>query len=99
MTRARVIIANASCALGKDNALPTDFLCKLRDASNVHTFRDYKLLPGRSDAEPSEVDLSTRLTKTVRLSLPIVSSPMDSVAERRMAVAMPSRASSGTSGR
>jgi IMP dehydrogenase len=68
--------------------LPNDFLSKLRTAPNVHTFRDYILLPGRSDAEPNEVDLTTRVTKSIRISLPIVSSPMDSVTEWRMALAV-----------
>jgi IMP dehydrogenase len=58
----------------------------LKDAPNVFTFRDVMLLPGRSEVEPRDVDLSTRVTKSITLSLPFVSSPMDTVTEWRMAV-------------
>ena len=52
------------------------------------TFDDVLLLPAESDVMPSEVDTSTRLTKGVRLSMPLVSSAMDTVTEARMAIAM-----------
>jgi IMP dehydrogenase len=52
------------------------------------TFDDVLLLPAESDVIPSEVDTSTRLTKGVRLSMPLVSSAMDTVTEARMAIAM-----------
>jgi IMP dehydrogenase len=66
--------------------LPQSFVAKLKTASQAYTFRDFILLPGRSEVEPKEIDLSTRLTKNIRLSLPFVSSPMDTVTEWRMAV-------------
>jgi IMP dehydrogenase len=66
--------------------LPIDFASKLMKAPPVFTFRDFILLPGRSHVEPGEIDLSTRLTRTIRLPLPFVSSPMDTVTEWRMAV-------------
>jgi IMP dehydrogenase len=52
------------------------------------TFDDVLLLPAESDVIPSEVDTSTRLTRGVRLSMPLVSSAMDTVTEARMAIAM-----------
>lgn len=52
------------------------------------TFDDVLLLPAESNVIPSEVDTSTRLTKGVRLSMPLVSSAMDTVTEARMAIAM-----------
>ncbi|MDG6999274.1 MAG: IMP dehydrogenase [Nitrososphaerota archaeon] len=58
------------------------------NASGVFTFRDFVLLPGRSDVEPSKVDLSVNLTSNVRLNLPLVSSPMDTVTEADMAIAL-----------
>jgi IMP dehydrogenase len=52
------------------------------------TFDDVLLLPAESDVVPSTVDTSTRLTRRVRLHVPMVSSAMDTVTEARMAIAM-----------
>jgi IMP dehydrogenase len=52
------------------------------------TFDDVLLLPAESDVVPSSVDTSTQVTRNVRLKVPIVSSPMDTVTESRMAIAM-----------
>ncbi|HYB76182.1 MAG TPA: IMP dehydrogenase, partial [Nitrososphaerales archaeon] len=68
--------------------MPDSFLTKLNSAANVFTFRDLLLLPGRSEAEPREIDLSTRLTKRIRIGIPLVSSPMDTVTEWRLALEM-----------
>lgn len=68
--------------------MPIDFYSKLVNASGVYTFRDFVLLPGRSDVEPQKVDLSVELTKTVRLNLPLISSPMDTVTEADLAIAL-----------
>jgi IMP dehydrogenase len=52
------------------------------------TFDDVLLLPAESDVVPSAVDTGTQVTRRVRLKVPIVSSPMDTVTEARMAIAM-----------
>ena len=52
------------------------------------TFDDVLLAPGASSTLPSEVDLSTRLTPKVGLSIPLVSAPMDTVTEHRLAISM-----------
>jgi IMP dehydrogenase len=52
------------------------------------TYNDIILMPGFIDFAPSEVDLSTRLTREIKLAKPLVSSPMDTVSEHRMAIAL-----------
>ena len=52
------------------------------------TFDDVLLLPGHSLVMPSGVSIKTRLTKTISLNLPIMSSAMDTVTEARLAIAM-----------
>ncbi|MDV3293211.1 MAG: IMP dehydrogenase [Nitrososphaerales archaeon] len=68
--------------------MPDSFVSKLNDATHAFTFRDFILLPGRSEAEPNEIDLSSKLTRNIRIKLPIVSSPMDTVTEWRLALEM-----------
>lgn len=65
--------------------MPQSFVTKLKTASQAYTFRDFILLPGRSDVEPKDINLSSSLTKKTKLSLPFVSSPMDTVTEWKMA--------------
>ncbi|GAB3502966.1 IMP dehydrogenase [Amycolatopsis cihanbeyliensis] len=52
------------------------------------TFDDVLLLPAESDVLPSSVDTSTRLSRNVRLGVPLLSAAMDTVTEARMAIAM-----------
>src|SRR5947209_1711786 len=51
-------------------------------------FDDVLLRPGASSVLPGEVSLGTRLTRAIRLNLPIISSAMDTVTEGRLAIAM-----------
>jgi IMP dehydrogenase len=52
------------------------------------TFDDVLLLPAKSDVLPSEVDVSTYLTKKIKLNIPLVSAGMDTVTESRLAIAI-----------
>jgi IMP dehydrogenase len=52
------------------------------------TFDDVLLLPGHSEVLPGEVDVRSRVTKTLELNLPILSAAMDTVTEGRLAIAM-----------
>src|SRR5437762_12873430 len=52
------------------------------------TFDDVLLVPQHSTVLPNEVDVSTRLTRHIRLNVPLVSAAMDTVTESRLAIAM-----------
>lgn len=52
------------------------------------TFDDVLLVPAYSEVTPNMVDLSTNLTKKVKLNIPMMSASMDTVTEHRMAIAM-----------
>src|SRR5690349_9876680 len=52
------------------------------------TFDDVLLLPRHSQVLPSAVDVSSRLTRRIRLNVPILSAAMDTVTESRLAIAM-----------
>ncbi len=52
------------------------------------TFDDVLLIPAQSDFVPSQADTSTRLTRNVRINIPIVSAAMDTVTESALAIAL-----------
>ena len=52
------------------------------------TFDDVLLVPSYSDVVGNQVDVSTQLTKTIKLNIPMMSAGMDTVTEHRMAIAM-----------
>jgi IMP dehydrogenase len=52
------------------------------------TFDDVLLLPAKSDVLPGGVDVSTRLTKKIRINIPIISAAMDTVTESNLAIAI-----------
>lgn len=52
------------------------------------TFDDVLLIPGASDVLPNQVDISTNLTKKIKLNIPIMSAGMDTVTEAKLAIAI-----------
>ena len=60
----------------------------LRIQAEALTYDDVSLVPAHSTVLPKDVDLGTRLTRDLRINLPVVSAAMDTVTEARLAVAM-----------
>ena len=52
------------------------------------TFNDVLLMPCKSEILPKDTDLSTQLTRNIKLNIPLVSAAMDTVTEARLAIAM-----------
>ncbi len=64
------------------------FQKKFNEAETVFNFEDVILLPGLSKVEPKEIDLRTKFSKNIPINIPLVSSPMDTVTEAEMAIAL-----------
>ncbi len=64
------------------------FRSKFKDTDVAVTFRDLILLPGWTEVEPNQVQLSTQVTVNHSLNMPFVASPMDTVTESEMAIAV-----------
>jgi IMP dehydrogenase len=60
----------------------------LKNIEECLTFDDVSLVPDFSGVLPRDVDISTQLTKTIRLNIPLVSAAMDTVTESRTAISM-----------
>jgi IMP dehydrogenase len=65
-----------------------DFAMASKIAYQGITFDDVLLEPRYSDVVPADVNTATQLTKRIRLQIPVLSSPMDTVTEAEMAIAL-----------
>jgi len=64
------------------------FRDKFKNADNALTFNDVILLPGWTTLEPDEASVKTHATRNVSLNAPFIASPMDTVTESEMAIAL-----------
>ncbi len=56
--------------------------------SQAYTFDDVLLVPRRSAVHPSQIDVTTQLTRNIRVNIPLISAPMDTVTESTLAIAL-----------
>jgi IMP dehydrogenase len=61
---------------------------KFKNADHALTFNDVILLPGWTTIEPSEANVKSRVTRSIELNVPFISSPMDTVTGSDMAIAL-----------
>ena len=64
------------------------FRDKFKNADHALTFNDVILLPGWTTVEPSEAEVESKASRRVKLNVPFISSPMDTVTESAMAIAL-----------
>jgi IMP dehydrogenase len=64
------------------------FRAKFENAEKALTFNDVLLLPGWTTLEPNETNVMSRITKNIDINIPLIASPMDTVTEAEMAIAL-----------
>ncbi|MBI5864500.1 MAG: IMP dehydrogenase [Planctomycetes bacterium] len=66
----------------------TDSPLPSKIAQDAFTFDDVLLVPARAAIHPRDIDVTTRLTREIRLNIPLLSAPMDTVTESSLAIAL-----------
>ena len=69
------------------NHSPSDY-ARSKIIADAVTFDDVLLLPRASNITPGDADTSTRLTRNIRINIPLLSAPMDTVTESALAIAL-----------
>ena len=64
------------------------FRAKFENAEKALTFNDVLLLPGWTTLEPSDANVMSNVTKNIKINIPLIASPMDTVTEAEMAIAL-----------
>ncbi len=80
--------APARATRGPDLSMRTPQSPTAKIVADGVTFDDVLLLPARSAVMPADADTSTRLTTNIRINIPLVSAPMDTVTESAIAIAL-----------
>jgi IMP dehydrogenase len=65
-----------------------DFAFPSKIVSDAFTFDDVSLIPARASVHPRDIDISAQLTRNIRLNIPLLSAPMDTVTESGLAIAL-----------
>lgn len=73
--------------IGGDGFSANDLFCQ-HGRGTAYTYDDIICLPGHIDFSVDQVKVKSKLTRNISLSLPLVSSPMDTVTEAEMAISM-----------
>jgi IMP dehydrogenase len=66
----------------------SDTAIRSKVVGEAFTFDDVLLVPARASTHPRDVDVSTQLTATIRINIPLISAPMDTVTESSLAIAL-----------
>ncbi|SCG85767.1 IMP dehydrogenase [Methanobacterium congolense] len=64
------------------------FSKKLKNAPTGYTFDDFLMVPSASTVEPKDIVTKTRISRNYNINIPVISSPMDTVTEAEMAIAL-----------
>ena len=71
------------------------FRAKFENAEKALTFNDVLLLPGWTTLEPNDANVMSNVTKNIKINIPLIASPMDTVTEAEMAITLAREGSLG----